>query len=70
MTYLLPTKNMQPGVQNKSYSMVVTVLLGIKEVWGFQPVNITQKPASHFLFNRLAVLVRHSQAQKYLQINP
>ena len=37
--------------------------------WGFQSKNTMQTPGSHFLFNRLAVLVRHSQAQKYLQIN-
>ena len=46
------------------------IILGIVEVWGFHPNNITQKPASHFLFNNMAVLVRHSQAQKCLQINP
>jgi len=44
--------------------------LVIMEVWGFQPKNIIRKPASHFLFNSLAVLVRYSQAQKCLQINP
>ena len=40
------------------------------EVWDFEPKNITQKPVSHFLFNSLAALVRHSQAQKCLKINP
>jgi len=40
------------------------------EAWGFQPKNITQKSASHFLFKSLAALVRHSQAQKCLKINP
>ena len=44
-------------------------ILGIVEVWGFQSINIAQKPASNFLFNSLAALVRHSQAQKCLQIN-
>jgi len=44
-------------------------ILGIMKVWGFQPKYITQKPASHFLFNSFAVLVMHSQAQIYLQIN-
>jgi len=39
-------------------------------VWGFLPNNITQKPASRVLFDSLAVLVRHSQAQKCFQINP
>ena len=52
-----------------SCSTVVTVL-GIMEVWSFQPKNITQKPTSRFLFNSLAALIRHSQAQKCLQINP
>jgi len=42
----------------------------IMKVWGFLPKTITQKPASHFLYNSLAVLVRHRQAQKCLQINP
>jgi len=37
--------------------------------WGFLPNNITQKPASHFPCNSLAVLVRHIQAQKCLPIN-
>jgi len=45
-------------------------ILGIMKVWGFHPKNITKKPASYFLFNSLAILVRHSQAKKCLQINP
>ena len=44
-------------------------MLTIMEVWGFQPKYITKKPAAHFLFNSLAVLVSHSQAQKCLQID-
>jgi len=32
--------------------------------------DITPKPASHFLYNILAVLVRQSHAKKSLQINP
>jgi len=40
------------------------------EIWGFQSKNITQKPASHFLFNCLAALVRHSQAQKMSSDQP
>jgi len=52
-----------------SYNMVVTVLLGIMEVLGFSTQKHHPKPASHFLFNYLAVLIRHSQAQKCLQIN-
>ena len=40
------------------------------EVWGFQPKNIN-KNQSHISFPTvLAMLVRHSQAQKCLQINP
>jgi len=27
-------------------------ILGIMKVWGFQPKSITQKPASHFLFQQ------------------
>jgi len=38
------------------------------EVWSFLPKRITQKPASHFHYNSLAVLVRHNQAQKCLHI--
>ena len=45
-------------------------ILGIMKVWGFQLINITQKPDTHFLFNSLTVLVRHSGARKCLQINP
>jgi len=45
-------------------------ILGIMEVWDFQPINITQNPASHFLFNSLAVLVTLSQAQTCLQFSP
>ena len=43
-------------------------LIGIMKVWGFQPKNISQKPASHFLFNSLIALVRHSKAKICLQI--
>ena len=39
-------------------------------VWGFLPNNVTQKPASQFLYNSLAVLVGHSQTQKSFQIIP
>ena len=42
-------------------------VLGIMD---FQPKSITQKPASHFHFSSLAVLVKHSLAKKCLQINP
>ena len=44
--------------------------IGIMEVSGFVPNDIPQNPASHFLFNSLAVLVRHNQSQKCLQIDP
>ena len=49
---------------NKSQEYGIDCILGITEVWGSQPKNIIQKPASQFLFDSLAVLVRHSQAQK------
>ena len=39
-------------------------------VLSFLAKNITLKPASNFLHNSLAVLVRHSQAQKCLQSDP
>ena len=50
-------------------SLYYTVALYIWDhgVWGFLPNNITQKPASHFLYKSLSILVMHSQA---LQINP
>ena len=44
-----------------------TCILGIMQFWAFLPKNTTLKPASNFLHNSLAVLVRHSQAQKSLQ---
>jgi len=37
---------------------------------GFSAQQYHQKPASDFLCNSLAALVRHSQAQKCLQIKP
>ena len=52
-----------------SYSTVV-LYLGIMIVWGFWPEIITQKPALYLLSDTLGVLVRLSQAQKCLQINP
>jgi len=52
-----------------SYSMVV-LYIGIMKVWGFWPEIITQKPAWYLLSDTLGVLVRLSQAQKCLQINP
>jgi len=48
----------------------MVVLYSWNHAWGFLPKNIIPKPASHLLCNSLAILVRHSQAQKYLQINP
>jgi len=36
-------------------------IVGIMKVWHFLTRNITPKPASHFLYNSLAVLVRPSQ---------
>ena len=41
-------------------------ILGIMVVSVFLPNNITQNPASHFLYNSLAALV----SPKCLQINP
>ena len=35
----------------------------IMEAWGFRPINFTLKSALNFLFNSLAVLVRHSQTK-------
>ena len=43
-------------------------VLCIMVVYGFLHNNITQKPASHFLYNSLAVLVRHSQAQNVFRL--
>ena len=40
------------------------------KVRGFQPQIITPKPAWYLLSDSLRVLVRHSQAQKCLQVNP
>ena len=40
------------------------------QFWAFLSKNVTLKPASHFLHNSLAILVRHSQAQKCLQSDP
>ena len=39
------------------------------KVWGFLPKNPTYKPAKHLLWDSMAALVRHNQAQKCLQIN-
>ena len=53
----------------ESYSMVV-LYIGDHAVLGFLAQNVTLKPASNFLHNSLAVLVRHSHAQKCLQSDP
>ena len=37
------------------------------KVWGFLAKYITLKPASQYLHDALAVLVRYNQAQKCLQ---
>jgi len=39
------------------------------KVWGFLPENPTYKSAKCLLCDSIAALVRHSQAQKCLQIN-
>ena len=52
-----------------SYSTVV-LYIGIMKVWGFWPEIITPKPAWYLLSGTLGVLVRLSQTQKCLQINP
>ena len=51
-----------------SYSMVV-LHRGINKVWGFLPKNPNKKSAKYLFSDSMAALVRHSQAQKYLQIN-
>ena len=51
-----------------SYSMVV-LYIGINKVWDFLPKNPTKKSAKYLLSDSMAALVRHSQAQKCLQIN-
>ena len=61
--------NVQTSIQISLIEPVIiqygnNCIFGIMEVCSFQPKYIIQKPASHFLFNSLAVLVRHSQAQK------
>ena len=43
--------------------------IGIMEVQGFLPKNPTYKAAKYLLCDSMAALVRHSQIQKYLQIN-
>jgi len=45
------------------------VYIGINKVWGFLPKNSTYKSAKYLLSDNMAALVRHSQAQKCLQIN-
>ena len=54
---------------NVSYSTVV-LYIRINKVWGFLPKNPTKKSAKYLLTDSMSVLVRHSQAQKCLQINP
>ena len=51
-----------------SYSMVV-LYIGIIKVRGFLPKNPTNKSTKYLLSDSMAALVRHSQAQKCLQIN-
>jgi len=48
-----------------SYSTVV-LYIGINKVWGFLP---TKKSVKYLLSDSTTALVRHSQAQKCLQIN-
>ena len=50
------------------YSTVV-LYIGISKVWGFLPKNPTKKSAKYLLSDSMAALVRHSQAQKCVQIN-
>jgi len=52
--------DVKKGKTKASYNMVDYILGGL----GLSAKNITQKPASHFLYNSLAELVRHTQAQK------
>ena len=51
-----------------SYSIVV-LYIGIMKVRDFLPQNIAPKPSFYLLCDIKVVLVRHSQAQKWLQIN-
>ena len=65
--YLKPG-NRARFISRLSYSTVV-LYIGINKVWGFWPKIITPKPAWYLLSDSLGALVRHSQAQKCLQIN-
>ena len=48
---------------------MVVLHRGINKVWGFLPKNPNKKSAKYLFSDSMAALVRHSQAQKYLQIN-
>jgi len=48
---------------------MLVLYVDIMKVWGFWPKNLTLKPVKYLLCDSRAVLVRHSKAQKYLQIN-
>ena len=39
------------------------------KVWGFLPKNPTHRPVKYLFGDSMGALARHSQAQKYLQIN-
>ena len=51
-----------------SYYSTIVLYIGINKVWGFLPKNPTKKSAKYLLSDSMT-LVRHSQAQKCLQIN-
>ena len=55
-------------MMQSSYSTAV-LYIGIMKVWEFWPKIISPKPAWYLLSDSLRLLVRHSQAQKCLQIN-
>jgi len=51
-----------------SYRTVISYIV-INKVWCFLPKNPTKKSAKYLLSDSMTALVRHSQAQKCLQIN-
>ena len=62
LTIHIKTVEMQSFSHVPYHKVCSNYMLGIMEVWDFLPNNITQAPASHFLYSSLAALVRHSQA--------
>ena len=61
--------NQAKQVNYYSLALSYNLYIGIKKVWGFLPKYSIKKLAKHLFCDSMTALVRHSKAQKCLQIN-